>query len=131
MKKKVGEKIKGRLDKDTLEVLALPKDTLAAPNAKAEQGWTAQDIREALLENLLSDSLGDMLQNARKTRKVTGEHLGKRMGVSKARVAQLEALKSGQVELQTLTHFAHALGYQVNINFIPQDKKAKVLSTVL
>jgi DNA-binding XRE family transcriptional regulator len=133
-KKVIKTKIKGTLSADALEILALPRDTLAAPSSDAnisERGWTSQNIREVLLEVLVNDTLGDMLQKARQTRKVTGENLGKRIGVSKARIAQLEGLQGGQVELQTLAHYAHALGYQININFIPEDKDGKVFSAVL
>jgi DNA-binding XRE family transcriptional regulator len=130
---RISKKIKGTLSAEALEVLALPKDTLAASTAKdmRERAWTSQDIREVLLESLVSETLGDMLQHARQTRKVTGEHLGSRLGVSKARVAQLEGLESDKVELQTLTQYARALGYQINISFIPEEKGGKVLSTML
>jgi DNA-binding XRE family transcriptional regulator len=138
MKKKTSRvsktKIKGVLSAESLEVLALPKDTLAAPSSKSEmseRSWTSQDIRERVLESLVTETLGDMLQQARQARKFTGENLGKRMGVSKARVAQLEGLENDKVELQTLTHYARALGYQINISFIPEEKGGKVFSTVL
>jgi transcriptional regulator with XRE-family HTH domain len=72
-----------------------------------------------------------MLQKARQAQRVTGEHLGKQLGVSKARVAQLESLQGGQVELQTLAHYAHALGYKVNIHFVPEDKDGQIFSAVL
>ncbi len=138
MKKKTNRtsktKIKGTLSAEALEVLALPKGILAASAHESdisERAWTSQDIREVLLEALVSETLGDMLQQARQARKVTGEHLGKRMGVSKARVAQLEGLESDKVELQTLTQYAHALGYQINISFVPQEKDGKVFSALL
>jgi DNA-binding XRE family transcriptional regulator len=127
-------KIKGTLSAEALEVLALPKNTFAAPSKASELEqhlWTGQDIREVLLESLVTETLGDMLQQARQTRKITGEKLGKRIGVSKARIAQLEALESGKVELQTLTQYARALGYQVNISFIPEESEGKVLSASL
>jgi transcriptional regulator with XRE-family HTH domain len=84
-----------------------------------------------LLESLVTETLGDMLQHARQTRKVTGEHLGKRIGVSKARIAQLEGLESDKVELQTLTQYARALGYHINISFVPEEKEGKVFSALL
>jgi DNA-binding XRE family transcriptional regulator len=127
-------KIKGTLSAEALEVLALPSNTLAAPSKTSEmleRTWSGQDIREVLLESLVTETLGDMLQQARQERNITGETLGKRMGVSKSRIAQLEALKSDKVELQTLTQYARALGYQVNISFIPEESKGKVLSASL
>jgi DNA-binding XRE family transcriptional regulator len=131
MKKVKKTKIKGNLSTEALEVLALPKNTLAATTDLPERAWTGQNIRETLLQALVADTLGDMLQQARQARKVTGENLGKRIGVSKARIAQLEGLEGGRVELQTLAHYAHALGYQVNINFVPEDKDGKTFSAVL
>jgi DNA-binding Xre family transcriptional regulator len=138
MKKKTNRtskiNIKGKLSAEALEVLALPKNTLAAPahtSDMPERAWTSQDIREVLLESLVTETLGDMLQQARHARKVTGEHLGKRMGVSKARIAQLEGLDGVRVELQTLTQYARALGYQVNISFVPEEKEGKVFSALL
>jgi DNA-binding XRE family transcriptional regulator len=134
MARKRKPKIKGTLSAEALEVLALPKGVLAAPSKVSEMQeriWTSQDIREVLLESLVTETLGDMLQQARQSRKVTGEALGKRIGVSKARIAQLEGLDSDKVELQTLTQYARALGYQVNIRFIPEESKGKVLSASL
>jgi DNA-binding XRE family transcriptional regulator len=125
------KKIKGALSAEALEVLSLPRDTLAATRDLPERAWTSQDIREVLLQSLVSETLGDLLQQARQARKITGEKLGKRIGVSKARIAQLEGLEGGQVELQTLAQYAHALGYRININFVPQEEDGKVFSAVL
>lgn len=124
-------KVQGTLSQEASEMLAMPKDTLVGKADMPERAWSGQDTREALLESLVSDTLGNMLQQARQGRKVTGETLGKRMGVSKARIAQLEGLEGGQVELQTLAQYAHALGYQINISFVSEDSDRKVFSTVL
>ena len=130
MKTKKVRKIKGTLSAEALEVLSLPKDILAASKDFPDKHWSGQDIRKVLLQALVTETLGDMMQQARQARKVTGETLGKRIGVSKARIAQLEGLEGGQVELQTLAQYAHALGYKVNINFVPENE-GQVFSAVL
>lgn len=41
-------KAKGKLSHTALEVLELPKDTLAARDDLPDRGWTVQEIREAV-----------------------------------------------------------------------------------
>ncbi len=91
-------------------------------------GWTGQDISEAVKEMLVADAVGEALQTARKTRKLTGEELGKRLGVGRSRISQLESKKS-EYDLSTLYRVVDALGYDLELNLVPRGK-GKVIKVV-
>jgi ribosome-binding protein aMBF1 (putative translation factor) len=83
-------------------------------------GWTAQDIRDAVEEMLFTESVGEALQTARKTRKLTGESLGKRVGVGRSRISQLEH-KTHDYDLSTLYRVLDALDYDLKLSLIPRE----------
>jgi ribosome-binding protein aMBF1 (putative translation factor) len=55
-----------------------------------DDGWTGKDIQEAVEDMLFTESVREALQAARQTRQLTGSSLGKRMGVGRSRISQLE-----------------------------------------
>jgi predicted XRE-type DNA-binding protein len=87
---------------------------------KAE-GWTGRDIEEAVEEMLFTDSIGEALQTARQTRKLTGSSLGERIGVGRARISQLEH-KTHRYDLGTLYRVLDALDYDLELKFVPRGK---------
>jgi predicted XRE-type DNA-binding protein len=82
-------------------------------------GWIAQDIKEAVEEMLFADSVGEALQKARKTRNLTGESLGKRVGVGRSRISQLEH-KTHEYDLGTIYRVLDALDYDLTLTLIPR-----------
>jgi ribosome-binding protein aMBF1 (putative translation factor) len=84
-----------------------------------EDGWTAQDIREAVEEMHFAESVGEALQTARQTRQLTGASLGKRLGIGRSRVSQLEH-KSYNYDLATLYRVLDALDYDLELALIPR-----------
>jgi predicted XRE-type DNA-binding protein len=85
------------------------------------EGWTGQDIEEAVEEMLFADSVGEALQAARQARKLTGSSLGERVGVGRARISQLEH-KTHDYELSTLYRVLDALDYDLELKFVPRGK---------
>jgi DNA-binding XRE family transcriptional regulator len=84
-------------------------------------GWTGQDIAEAVEEILFTESVGKALQVARATRKLTGSSLGKRVGVGRSRISQLEH-KTHDYDLSTLYRVLDALDYDLELKFVPRGK---------
>ncbi len=82
-------------------------------------GWTAQDIKESIDEMLFAESVGDALQKARKTRNLTGQTLGKRVGVGRSRISQLEH-KTHEYDLGTLYRVLDALDYDLTLTLVPR-----------
>jgi len=59
--------------------------------------------------------IGDMIQQARKDRKLTQEQLGKLIGVKKAQISRLEN-NTGNVTIETILKVFNALDAKVNFN---------------
>jgi predicted XRE-type DNA-binding protein len=84
-------------------------------------GWTGQDIHEAVEDLLVTEAIGEALQTARKTRQLTGAELGKRLGVGRSRISQLEH-KTSEYDLTTLYRVVDALGYDLELTLVPRGK---------
>jgi transcriptional regulator with XRE-family HTH domain len=69
----------------------------------------------------LYQKLSDVLEQARKEKNLTLEEVGQRVGVSRARIKQLET--SENIEISTLVRVASALGYKVQIALTSEDGK--------
>lgn len=110
-------------------ILSLPEGTIIGEDADTSylQGWTATDLRAAVV----TESVGQLLKVARQEKGLTGEKAGEKLGFSKARVSQLEKMETPALQLQSLVEYAHALGYSLKIELIPDSGEGKTLATRL
>ena len=121
------EVLRPKLKKETKEAKPKEKKRKDIPIVKSKRslpkgdGWTGQDISEAVEEMLITEAVGEALQTARKTRKLTGTELGKRLGVGRSRISQLEH-KESEYDLSTLYRVFDALGYDLELRIVPRGK---------
>jgi ribosome-binding protein aMBF1 (putative translation factor) len=99
------------------QVMPIVKSSRSLPKGS---GWTGADIERQVDEIFFADSVGEALQTARKERQLTGSQLGKRMGVGRSRVSQLES-KDTEYALQTLHRMLDALGYDLVLKLVPRE----------
>lgn len=70
--------------------------------------------------------LASRLKKARKKAKLTQEEVAKQMLTSKSAIARLEAAggkSKHSPSLNTLSHYAYALGYQLKVSLVPRHTK--------
>lgn len=89
-------------------------------------GTTFEEFKAMLEDALLTKSVGEAIEKARKDKNLTLEEVGQRVGVSRARISQLE--KAENIELSTLVRVASAMGYKVQIALQAEDGKVIVAS---
>ncbi|MFG7180699.1 helix-turn-helix domain-containing protein [Burkholderia pseudomallei] len=68
-----------------------------------------------------TESIGMLLRALRRSRGLTQDALSKRIGLSRASIANME-LDRQNVSLDTLQRFANALGYEVKLQIKPRGK---------
>lgn len=104
----------------------------------AGPGYSAEELLEELEEAVVADSVGELLWKAREETGRSLREAGEIVGVSHARVRELE--HSSNMEVATLARVARALGYRVRIVLQPMrpagkgrklDGPARALSTEL
>ena len=83
------------------------------------------DLREEELDSLEVEALtaqrtGELLQSARKSRKMTQKQLAEKLGRAQSRVAALEN-PGGEVALSSVVRVAHALGFRVTVKLESKD----------
>jgi len=82
------------------------------------EGYTADELAEELEEAVVADSVGELLLKAREETGRSLRQAGAAIGVSHARVREME--HSSNIELATLARVAEALGYRVRIVLQPK-----------
>jgi predicted XRE-type DNA-binding protein len=87
-------------------------------------GATFEEFKAMLEDVLLTKSVGEAIEKARKDKNLTLEEVGQRVGVSRMRISQLE--KAENIELSTLVRVASAMGYKVQIALQSEDGKVIV-----
>ncbi len=87
-------------------------------------GATFEEFKAMLEDALLTKSVGEAIEKARKDKNLTLEEVGQRVGVSRMRISQLE--KAENIELSTLVRVASAMGYKVQIALQSEDGKVIV-----
>lgn len=87
-------------------------------------GATFEEFKAMLEDALLTKSVGEAIERARKDKNLTPEEVGQRVGVSRMRISQLE--KAENIELSTLVRVASAMGYKVQIALQSEDGKVIV-----
>jgi ribosome-binding protein aMBF1 (putative translation factor) len=73
------------------------------------------------LDDLISHKrLGEALKAAREEQKLSTRALAKQVDLSHTRIQAIESANA-TLEMQTVAKIAEALGYQINVQFIPKD----------
>jgi ribosome-binding protein aMBF1 (putative translation factor) len=129
-------KLEHEPDNHLLELLETLKDD--APSVKTSTQtpnllkgpFTTIDLKTQLEEAILTNSLKEALEKARKSKGITLRALSQKTGVSAPRVQQVENAET-KLELQTLLRHAHALGYDLSIVLTPQDGQGKQITAAL
>lgn len=91
--------------------------------------YTPARIVEEMKVALVARSLAELIARARAQSGVTLEEAGREIGVSKARISQLE--RSENIEVATLVRLAGAMGYRVRIELEPTGPGKKPLQVEL
>jgi DNA-directed RNA polymerase specialized sigma subunit len=85
-----------------------------------------QAIQATLEDELISQSVSQLITHARKKRGLTLEQIGQIMKVGKGRMSQIE--KAGaNLELQTLARVAQALEYDLKVSFVSRQNDLEIL----
>ncbi len=92
---------------------------------KKAMRWTPEDIDNTLREELVTNSVGELLAKARLQSGLSHSKAAKKAELSRGRISQLEH-KDANLEIATIVHQAHALGYRVKLSLEPyeQDKSS-------
>jgi len=98
------------------------------PAKKAEEpgAFTPQQIAEVVETELVARRVGELLATARAQSGKSLSELGKDLGVTRGRVAQLE--HADNLNVDTLVRFASALGYRVRLRL---EREGGALEAVL
>lgn len=92
------------------------------PRFESKSEGTSFDEFKAMLEEaIVVKHVTEALEQARKEKNLTLEEVGRRVGVSRARIKQLET--SENIEVSTLVRVASAMGYKVQIALVAEDGK--------
>lgn len=88
---------------------------------------TLEDIvQKAGLEVLEAGDAGEMIALAKAVTGISQRALAERVGVSNPRVAQVQQA-GWAIEVQTLERFARALGYDLELRFVPVEENHPVI----
>ncbi len=98
---------------------ALSETTPRTLRKEAKVGAMSQKDLEALFEVEVQNA-AELIRKAKEKRRVSQRDLASRLGVANPRVAQIQ--KAGNaIEIPTLAKYAEALGYDLEIAFVPRQ----------
>lgn len=87
---------------------------------------TPEQIVDTVRGTILAQSVGELLESARKSSGLTMQQLGEAVGVSRGRINQIENPEAN-LELATLARLAAALDARLEVRLIPKDPEKKPL----
>jgi transcriptional regulator with XRE-family HTH domain len=85
--------------------------------------FSVLELQNALSDAVLAENIGEMLRQARVKSGLTGTELAARLGLSKARVSQLERVGL-DIEVSTLVRVADALGCELHLELVQRADRA-------
>lgn len=100
----------------------------ATSPAAPSESHTPTTLQHLLDTALLERSLAQLLRSAREAAGLSLADTAKRSGLTPERVQELEQ-EGADIELHTLDRYANALGYDLQIVFIPRGGDAPVVRT--
>lgn len=101
-------------------------EVASGPDAPvALRSYTPAEIEEIVIDG----RTGDLLARARSEAGRSLASIGEEVGVTRARIQQLE--QSTNIEIATFVRVAEACGYQVSLNLRPVQPDRRPLSAVL
>lgn len=122
----------GTPGKALLDFLGTPEEELAkrTVNAQAVERLSAEmepeEIEAQVEGELRLRAVGELIAQARKLQGVSHRDLAQRVGVRHPRVVQVE--QGENLEVATLYSYAEALGYTLEIAFVPKTKGPKLVA---
>ena len=102
-----------------LEMLFDESEFVTVSEAQLSPPTSADELAVQVEEALVAASAGDLIGRARAARGLSMRELAAQLGVSSARVSQVQ--HGGGVEVQTLVRYAHALGYELTLTLTPLE----------
>jgi DNA-directed RNA polymerase specialized sigma subunit len=121
----LAELSENEIDTGMIETL----DLAQLPEGLTEE-WTVGQLKEVLADAALERSVSDLLSRARLESSLTLAEVGERLGVSRARVSQLEH-PDANLELKTLMRLADALDYDVVLALKPRTGTGQPIAAEL
>jgi plasmid maintenance system antidote protein VapI len=92
--------------------------------------WTPEQMEAAVQDMFLAQSVGELLEEARKQSGLTMNDVAEKMNVSRGRINQLEQ-PDANLEVATVTRMAQAMGYKVTLTLEPQSESKSSLKVEL
>jgi ribosome-binding protein aMBF1 (putative translation factor) len=118
---------KGEIAEDAI-ITPKVKPSKAKPKGRAS--WTPERIKQKVAEELLTYSLGELLEQARLAKGVSAAQHATRLRVTRSQIYQNER-PDANLELATLLRHAEALGYSVEVVLTSKRGDAGRLVAVL
>jgi ribosome-binding protein aMBF1 (putative translation factor) len=88
------------------------------PNREIPETGLEETI-ELVARGYVQATIGELLEQARLTRKIGKRELARKMGMNHARVSQIE--QATNLELKSVLETAQLLEYDVSISLVPRD----------
>ena len=104
-----------------LEMLFDESEFVTVSEAQLSPPTSADELAVQVEEALVAASAGDLIGRARAARGLSMRELAAQLGVSSARVSQVQHGSGGGIEVQTLVRYAHALGYELTLTLTPLE----------
>jgi ribosome-binding protein aMBF1 (putative translation factor) len=114
--------------REALQRVIARRDDVIIPKKLTFIPEDAPPLETILQAALLEKTVGGLLEDARKERKVSKRELARKLNTVHARVSQME--KASNLELRSILEVARSLGYDVEITLIPQQG-GRSLGTVM
>ena len=102
-----------------LEMLFDESEFVTVSEAQLSPPTSADELAVQVEEALVAASAGDLIGRARAARGLSMRELAAQLGVSSARVSQVQ--HGSGVEVQTLVRYAQALGYELTLTLTPLE----------
>lgn len=88
--------------------------------------WTPEEIRELVQV----ETIPLLVKKMRQSQSMTLAQVAEKVGVSRGRVGQLE-MEGANLEVATLAKLAHAMGYTLQVQLVPENGEGEVFSATL
>ena len=101
------------------KVLAMTEDNIIPDVPTFIPDESPAQLLEVVEQAYMSSKIGDLLEMARKQRKIGKRQLARALQTSHGRITALE--NAVNLELKSITSVAGELGFDVQVNLIPRD----------